>query len=121
MFSQFKSIAAVNNEFYCTVAYPRVYRYVCNVVFCLLFGEGGAGGNFHPHEEKGPGKCTHCVLCVLLVTPLVHVLNIMFTTSVTPVKANTVIPLFPVVARPIHDAVLLQWLYYTIHTYMALH
>ena len=33
-------------------------------------GGGGRRAKLPPHKEKRPGKCTHCILCTLLVTPL---------------------------------------------------
>ena len=54
---------------------PRFCRCVCTFCFVCVFGGGGEGGvevfPTPPNKEKRPWKCTHCVLCVLLVTPLI--------------------------------------------------
>ena len=54
---------------------PRYCRCVCTFCFVCVFGGGGGGGvevfPTPPNKEKRPWKCTHCVLCVLLVTPLI--------------------------------------------------
>ena len=49
---------------------PKFCRCVCTVCFVCVFGGGVEIFPTPPNKEKRPWKCTHCVLCVLLVTPL---------------------------------------------------
>ena len=55
------------------VAYPGFCRCVCTFCFVCVLGGWGWGWETStlPHKEKRPGKCTRCVLCILLVMRLV--------------------------------------------------